>query len=515
MPASSRSYSRKERLASHELPRGGALWATARHGWTEANTDGLLVCTFLEQTCRLTKGPDRGKPLQLRYWQGDTICAAYRKTRGRRKYRQGLFGVARKNSKSAIGSGLALFGLFDQPGAEVYSCAGDKEQARIVFGEAKRIVEMSPDLSDVLKCYRDAIEMPSTGSIYRCLSAEAYTKEGLNPSLVIFDEVHVQPNRELWDVMTLGSGTREQALCLGITTAGVMADNTGQDSLCYGLYQHGKRILAGEQDDPTFFFRWYEPRNPDVDHHDPTSWAESNPALGDFLLREDFEAVLAGDKMPENEYRTKRLNQWVAAFSAWLPYGAWDNCTELGAPPDDGASVVLGFDGSYNGDSTALVGCTPAGHLFVIDAWEKPVGDDTWRVDIADVETAIRDACRRWTVAEVVCDPYRWQRSMQVLEADGLPMVEWPTSSPQRMVPACAKFRDAVLEQRLSHDGDPRLARHIGNAVIKTDRLGPRIVKDHKMSPRKIDLAVAATIAYDRATQVAEATPTPAIYYLD
>jgi phage terminase large subunit-like protein len=440
--------------------------------------------------------------VRLRHWQGDTICAIYRLRRGgRRAYRQGLLGVARKNSKSLLGAGLAIAGLFDTEGAEVYSCAGDKDQAKIVFGEARKTVEADEELAELFTLYRDAIEYTATGSIYRALSAEAFTKEGLNPSLVIFDEVHVQPNRELWDVMTLGSGTRADALCLGITTAGVMADSTGADSLCYSLYQHGKRVLAGEVDDPTFFFRWYEPPDPALDHHERATWAWSNPALDDFLLVEDFEAVLAGDKMPEAEFRTKRCNQWVASHTAWLPHGRWDACAKprRGIPADH-ADIVLGFDGSYSGDSTALVGCTPEGHLFVVDAWEKPEGDDDWRVDIADVEAAIVAACRRWTVLEVACDPFRWQRSMQVLEAEGLPIVEYKTGSPTLMVPACAKFYDAVVERRLSHDGDLRLARHVANAVVKTDRLGPRIVKDHKSSPRKIDLAVAAVAAYDRAT---------------
>jgi phage terminase large subunit-like protein len=174
----------------------------------------------------------------------------------------------------------------------------------------------------------------------------------------------------------------------------------------------------------------------------------------------------------------------------------------------DGEEVVLGFDGSYSGDSTALVACAPDGHLEVIASWEKTPSDpDDWRVDIAAVEQTILDACRRFSVREVVCDPFRWQRTMQILEAEGLPIVEWPTGSPSRMVPACARFYDAVMDGRLSHDGDPRLARHVANAHVKTDRLGPRIVKEHKGSSKKIDLAVAAVIAYDRAAQVAPDDP--------
>ena len=472
-------------------------------------TDGKYVVDFIQTLCRNTKGQGAGEQLRLRDWQKQLLAELFELRKdGLRRYRKGLIGLPRKNGKSALGAGIALWGLVldDEQGGEIYSCAGDRDQARIVFGMAKRMVELEPELSDAVRVYRDVIENPATGSIYKVLSAEAFSKEGLNPSLVIFDEVHVQPNRELWDVMNLGSGTRLQPLILGITTAGVKYDSTGGDSICYELYQYGKRIQSGEVDDPSFFFRWWEPAaGPDADWRDPDTWSEANPALGDFLFLEDFET--SARTTPENEFRTKRLNQWVSSTQAWLPQGAWDACEDKARVVADGEEITVGFDGSYSGDSTALVGCTTNDpHLFVIDAWERRDSDDpNWRVPISEVEEAIRRACARWDVREVDCDPYRWQRSMQALEEEGWPIVEWPTGSPARMVPACAKFYDAVMERRLTHDGDPRLARHIDHCVLKTDGKGPRIVKEHKYSPRKIDLAVCAVIAHDRATFAHEA----------
>lgn len=409
--------------------------------------------------------------------------------------------MARKNGKSALGSGIALYGLYGGPqGGEIYSCAGDREQARIVFGMAKRMVELEPDLAEVTKVYRDAIEYPETGSVYRVLSSEAFTKEGLSPTLVMFDEVHVQPNDELWNVMTLGSGARVEPLVIGITTAGSRTDSFGKDSLCYRLYQHGQRVATGEVDDPSFFFAWWEPKQgADADHRSPDVWAEGNPGFGDIVSREDFESTVV--KTPESEFRTKRTNVWVTATESAFPFGAWDACKIDREIPADGETVVLGFDGSYAGDSTGLVGCTQDGFLFVIDAWEKPAGDDQWRVDIATVEKATLDACRRWHVLEVACDPYRWQKSMQALQAEGLPMLEWPTGSLARMVPAWQRFYDAVMEKRVSHNGDPRLARHIENMVLKSDARGVRPTKESKMSGRKIDLGICAIVAYDRATQ--------------
>jgi phage terminase large subunit-like protein len=165
--------------------------------------------------------------------------------------------------------------------------------------------------------------------------------------------------------------------------------------------------------------------------------------------------------------------------------------------------VVLGFDGSFSGDASVIVGVTveEQPHVFLVKAWEKSPNDrDDWRVDTSEVESEIILACNKYKVREVACDPFRWQRSMQVLQDVGIPIVEWPSTSAARMIPACAKFYDAVVQEKLTHDGDPLLARHISNAVIKTDRLGPRIVKEHRGSPRKIDAAVASIIAFDRAT---------------
>ena len=148
----------------------------------------------------------------------------------------------------------------------------------------------------------------------------------------------------------------------------------------------------------------------------------------------------------------------------------------------------------------------------MVKAWERDEAehDLNWRVDIQDVEQTIMKFCADYPkVREIACDPFRWQRSMQVLEEAGLPIVEWPSTSARRMVPACAKFYDAVVENTVVHDGDGILARHLDNAVIKLDNLGPRIVKEKKQSPRKIDAAVAAVLAFDRATvgRIEEAVP--------
>jgi phage terminase large subunit-like protein len=480
--------------------------------------DGLIVADFIETLCPQVKDSIAGRagePLLLRPWQKQLMQYAYaRRPDGRYKHRRLLIGLPRKSGKSALGSGMALYALMMGPkGGEVYSCAADRDQARIVFGSAKAMIENSPELAEQTKLYRDAIEVPSTGSIYRVLSSEAYTKEGLNPHAVIFDEVHASPDDGLWNVMALAMSARVDPLLIGITTAGVKGDRTGQDSIAYRLFQHGQRIASGELDDPSFFMAWWKAPD-DADHTDPAVWKAANPGFGDLQDTEDFAAAVKST--PENEYRTKRLNQWVNAQTAWLPSGAWDKLADA-PPPDGDVDVVLGFDGSFSGDSTALVGVTveETPRIWLVQAWEKqPTDTDDWRVDIAEVEAAIIAECGRRRVVEVACDPFRWQRSMQELAALGLPILEYNSSSPSRMVPATAKFYDAVMSGGVAHDHHPTLARHLDNCVIKTDRLGPRITKEHRGSPRKIDCAVAAVMAFDRAVWVHEQEPAaPAVNF--
>jgi phage terminase large subunit-like protein len=160
---------------------------------------------------------------------------------------------------------------------------------------------------------------------------------------------------------------------------------------------------------------------------------------------------------------------------------------------------VLFVDGSWNGDSTGIVGCTTDRHLFVVGSWEAPPNDMHWRVPIAEVEETIRVEAKRLGARCVVFDPYRWQRTMQVLEDEGLPIVEFPTNSVARMAPAWKRFYDAVLDEALTHDGDPRLARHIENMRLKIDAQGVRPVKEHKSSSRHIDLGICAVGAFSQA----------------
>jgi len=447
-----------------------------------------------------------GEALNLRPWQRELVRHVYaRDADGGLKFRTALIGMPRKSGKSALSS--AAFGLYSLiaegiEGGEVYSVAAEKEQARIVFGEAKRMVETS-ELSDLVTLYKDAIFVNSTKSVYRVVSAEAYSKEGLNPSRVIMDELHAHKDRTLFDVFSLAMGNRGKlGQLVAITTAGQKTDMTGQDSIAYNLYQYGKRVSTGEIQDESFFMAWWEAQ-PEADHRLESTWQAANPGFDDLVAKDDFASAVL--RTPEPEFRTKRLNQWVSSLNAWLPTGKWEQLdSEIELDPDQ--PVIVGFDGSFNGDCTALAYVTvpkddELPHVGLIRVWEKqPEDTDDWRVSTSEVEDEIIQFCQNHNVKEIACDPFRWQRTMEAMQDRGLPIVEYPSSSPSRMVQASSKFYTAVTEGNLTHDGNPTLARHLTNAVIKIDRLGPRIVKEHRGSPRKIDAAVAAVMAFDRAT---------------
>ena len=483
-------------------------WLTPVPESEQDKGDGDIYAKFAEAVCRVTKdsvASPAGKLIVLRDWQKELLRHALaRRDDGRFRHRTALVGMARKNGKSALAASMGLAGLtIGGNGSEIYSCAADRDQARIVFGTAKRMIELDEELSSMFTLFRDAIEFKEKGSVYRVLSAEAYTKEGLNPSpLVIFDEVHAQPSWDLWNTLSLAGGARADSLLFGITTAGVRQTANGQDSLCYSLYQYGQKLVKGEVSDQSFFFAWWEPTAVDADHRSPEVWSEANPGLGDIVDLDDFKSAVL--RTPEAEFRTKRCNTFVNATVAWLPNGAWEALIDKDRVPMQGEEVILAFDGSFSNDSTALLAWYLGGekpHCSVIGLWEKPYdADQGWFVPVAEVEEKIISTARdnRISVREIVFDPARWNRTFMVLDEEGLPVVAYPNSA-ERMVPATQKFYEAVINQSFTHDGHEGLARHISNCVTKQSSRGVMVAK--ASAKRKVDAAVAAIFGYDRATQ--------------
>jgi len=215
------------------------VWTPPRYRTKTINaaSRGGQVVAWVEGHFVVLKGPQAGQPMRWLNWEKYVAEALYElRENGAHRHREGLVGVGRQNGKSIIGSGFALEALYRGPqGSEVYSCAGDRQQGRIVFNEARKQVESNPHLSRYAKVYRDAIEIPDKGSVYRVLSSDATLQQGLSPYFVVFDEVHVQRDAELWDAMRYGMAARPDAILLGITTAG-----DHEDSLCGKLYEYGR-----------------------------------------------------------------------------------------------------------------------------------------------------------------------------------------------------------------------------------------------------------------------------------
>ena len=480
--------------------KGTPTWSTPK---LYNRSDGHKVVDFARTFLHVSKGVRAGQPLILTNWQTALFDALYeRREDGLLRYRRSLIGMARKNGKSLLGSVIALYGLIEgEPGAEVYSAAGDRQQARVVFNEAKWQISQSPALSGVCKVYRDVVEVPSTGAIYRVLSSDAKLQQGLNASTVIFDEAHIQPNEELFNALTLGSGARKDPNFVAISTAGY-----DLDSLCGRLYNYGKRVVSGDQVDERFGFWWWE-APADCEVSDRDAWAAANPNLAEGLLdMEDMEISMM--QTAEVAFRRYRLNQWVRTDGeSWLPKGAWELCRsedEL----DPNIPVFVGIDMALKHDSIAVVVAQPqeSGRIVVRAKIWHPDGGV---MDVAAVEQHIRELGREFTVQEFAYDPAFFQRSAEAMSDEGFTMVEFSQST-ARMVPACGTLYEMIVNQKIAHDGNPVFADQVLSAAQRSTDMGWRLSKGK--SKRKIDAAIALAMAVDRATRRVESVQQPGFF---
>ena len=449
---------------------------------------GARCTAFCERYITVPKGTGAKHRLRLREWQRNIVRGVLEPD-----VRQALVAIPAGNGKSTLAAAIGLYGLLGDgvEGAQVLVVASDERQARIIFRTAKRMVELDRDLSARVQVFADHLLEPRTDSIFMALPADAGSLQGWDPSMALVDELHVVTD-DTFEAMAARAGKRDRSLLLAISTP----PKAGDDGVMRRLVDHGR-----EDTDPSFYFTEFAaPAGCAVDDED--AWKVANPALDDFLHRDALRATLP-PKMRENAFRRYRLGQWVGVDDAWLPDGAWAACTDATRSIPDGEEVVLAFDGSFNGDTTVLTVASvdQRPHVDLVELWDA----DGHQVPIVDVEQAIRQACRRWRVLEIAADPFRWARSLQLLDGEGLPVMEYP-QSPGRMTPATARFYEAVVNQQMTHSGDSRLARHVGNAVLREDARGARLAKERKDSPRRIDAAVAAVMAMDRAATLAGVT---------
>lgn len=454
-----------------------------------AKRDYRRIAEFASEYLRVPKGTGALDPFKLRRWQRDQIVKRLYPPTGRRP-RQGLVSLPRGNGKTTLAAALALYGLLadDEPGAQVLVVASDERQARLTFNAARRMVQLDARLSDRVQIYGDRLYVPQTDSIMMPLPAEPGALQGFDPTLTIVDELHVV-TEPVWDAMALAAGKREQSLTLAISTP---ADAV--DSVMWRLVEHGRQ----NPDDRSFtLVEFAAPDGCRID--DREAWQQANPALGDFLHEDALAATLKTTR--EAPFRRYRLGQWVGRADSWLPWGEWEKRADpRRGQPEPGEQVVLAFDGSASGDSTALVGCTLDGHIFVVALWEAPEGNERWRVPRHEVTAMVAASFDRWEVLELAADPWGWRSELEEWEkAHGRRVVEWNTAHAGRMAPATDRLYAAVVDGTMTHDADPGLAAHVQNCVPKATALGDLVHKDKRNSTRKIDAAVAAIVAYDRA----------------
>ncbi|KAA1376119.1 terminase large subunit domain-containing protein [Aeromicrobium fastidiosum] len=451
------------------------------------------IIAWIEKFIRTPKGTGARGPMILREWQRELIRGAFAETRPR----LALWSLPRGQGKTTLCAALGLYALFSgEEGARIYVVAVDERQARLTFEAAVRMVELNESLSKRVQMFQNRIAYPRTGSLFQVLSATPANLEGLDPSLMLIDEIGVT-DRRTYEVAALASGKRETSLTLCIGTP----SPEGADSVMYELRKWGLE----HPEDASFYFKEYAaPLGCEID--DEEAWAVANPALNDFLWPDAMRALLP-PKTREATFRRARLGQWIeGADNSWLQPGQWKAIEQPGGVPD-GSDVILGLDGSFSGDSTGLVVCSigTRPHLDVAGYWSNP-GDDEWRVDILDVEDAVRAACRRWRVREVVADPYRWQRSLQVLDREGITVLEHPQSA-QRMTPATQSLGEAIANQQVTQSGHPALAEHMTNCRVTEDSRGVRVHKVSRSSRQWIDLSVCSIMAHSRARTHATTKP--------
>ena len=484
---------------------------------------------FIECLCH-TKGMWAGKPFELIDWQERIIRDLFGvlKPNGYRQFNTAYIEIPKKQGKSELAAAIALLLCCGdgEAGAEVYGCAADRQQASIVFKVAADMVRMCPALNKRVKILDSQKHMKylPTNSTYQVLSAEAYTKHGFNIHGVVFDELHTQPNRKLFDVMTKGSGdARMQPLYFLITTAG-----TDTQSICYETHQKAKDILDGRKIDPTFYPVIYGAAV-DEDWTDPAVWRKANPSLGITVGMDKVQAACASamqNPTEENSFRQLRLNQWVKQSVRWMPMDKWDACaTPVEAESLEGRVCYGGLDLSSTMDITAFVLVFPPTEeddpfavlpYFWIpeenidlrvrrdhvpyDVWEKQGYLQTTEGNVVHygfIEAFIEKLGEKYNIREIAFDRWGAVQMVQNLEGMGFTVVPFGQGF-KDMSPPTKELMKLTLEKKIAHGGHPVMRWMADNIFIRTDPAG-NIKADKEKSTEKIDGVIALIMALDRA----------------
>lgn len=495
--------------------------------YSKAHAD--YAVNFIECLCH-TKGTWAGKPFKLLFWQEQIIRDLFGviKPNGYRQFNTAYIEIPKKMGKSELAAAVALLLCCGdgEERAEVYGCAADRQQASIVFEVAADMVRMCPALNKrvkILTATKRIVYTP-TNSFYQVLSAEAYSKHGFNIHGVVFDELHTQPNRKLFDVMTKGSGdARMQPLYFLITTAG-----TDTKSICYETHQKALDILEGRKIDSTFYPVIYGAEEGD-DWTDPKVWKKANPSLGITVGLDKVKAACESAKQnpaEENAFRQLRLNQWVKQAIRWMPMEKWDKCAFTVNPDDlEGRVCYGGLDLSSTTDITAFVLVFPPEDetdkyrvlpYFWIpeeqmdlrvrrdhvpyDVWERQGFLQTTEGNVVHygyIEKFIENLGEKYNIREIAFDRWGAVQMVQNLEDMGFTVVPFGQGF-KDMSPPTKELMKLVLEERIAHGGHPILRWMMDNIFIRTDPAG-NIKADKEKSTEKIDGAIATIMGLDRA----------------
>jgi phage terminase large subunit-like protein len=438
------------------------------------------VLRFFERNLRHTKGRWGGRPFVVEPFQAEILTSLFGTVdeQGRRYYREALVGLARKNGKSELAAGIALYMLLadDEYAPEVYSVAGDRKQASLVFNTAADMVNASPMLRAACRVFRGGkvIEVRENNGIYRALSADADLQHGLNPSCAIIDEYHVHRNAEQYEAMRTGMAARENPLTVTISTAG-----DRKRGALWDLYQRG---MSGE--DPRMLTYW---RGAD-DHDDLTSrdvWRAANPAPWVTLdfLEDQYRSL------PLAVFARLHLNAWFEGQEeGWVTRDQVQAC--VGVPtlnPD--LPVVIAVDAASRRDTTAVMAVQRDEHgRFHRRCWHFAADTVMGYLDYGEVEALIREICSTWQVNRVAFDPFQMVRTAQILASEGVPVETFPQND-SRMVPASQLLYELVVEERLVLDDCATCTEQLLAAGVVETARGWRLHKLKSAGP--IDAAVA------------------------
>lgn len=485
---------------------------------------------FIEKL-KHTKGQFAGKHFKLTPWQENDIIRPLFGTinkDGSRQYRTCFIELPRKNGKTTLAAGIALLLTYadDEPGAEVYSAANDREQAALVFNEAASMVRQEPGLANVSRVLDSGKRISYTrgNSIYRAISAEAYTKWGYNAHGIIYDELHAAPNRELWDVLTTSQGARRQPLIVVITTAGY-----DRNSICWELHDYAVKVKKGLVIDKTFLPVIYAAEEHD-DWLNEKIWHQANPALGDFRSLDEIRMLAKrATETPalEMTFRRLYLNQWVNSVERWMPIEKWDACDfNMDLEELKGRPCYAGLDLSATTDLTALSLVFPReGRYDVLMRFWIP-GDTAVEAERRDRVPYrawaaqglitltegnvidyryIREELQRlkldYDIREIAYDRWGAAKLVQDLIEDGLVVVPFGQGYAS-MSPPTKELMNLVLSKKINHGGHPVLRWNADNLVVATDPAG-NLKPDKSKATQKIDGCVALIMALDRATRQA------------